>query len=199
MAKRIERSRVDAGRYELPKKLAFLQAEKVDYVAIVDRDGDFAVELGAGALSKLVKARGELKAMKAESKTADAAASQALQSEKAAHAETQAALAQAERRIKSLQKKLDAAVKTVADVSASKPAKAPSGAVSEADEREANSQAESAPVEVERAQESHGLVAADPVPQTDETDLAKAARIAVGAEAQSQPPAPESPQVPGMA
>jgi hypothetical protein len=199
MAKRIDRTRVDAGRYELPKKLAFLQVEKVDYVAIVDRDGDLAVELGAKALSKLVKARGELKAMKAVSKTAAAAASQALQAEEASHAETQAALAQAERRIKSLQKKLDAATQSTTEPRASKPAKAASGAVSEADERAARSQAEPAPVEVERAQESHGLVGADPLPATDETDLAHAARIAVGSEAQSQPPAPESPQVPGMA
>jgi hypothetical protein len=199
MAKRIDRSRVDAGRYELPKKLAFLQAEKVDYVAIVDRDGDFAVELGASALSKLVKARGELKAMRADGKTAAAAASQTLQAEKAAHAETQAALAQAERRIKSLQKKLDAAAKPSAEVRASKPAKASSGVRSEADKRAAQSQSEPAPVEVERAQESHGLVAADPVPPTDETDLAQAARIAVGSEAQTQPPAPDSPPVAGVA
>lgn len=65
MAKKIERSRVEAGKAELPRKLEFLSSEKVDYLLVLERDGDFSVEVPAGALAKLVKSRGELKAMKA--------------------------------------------------------------------------------------------------------------------------------------
>jgi hypothetical protein len=134
MAKKIDRSRVDAGRYELPKKLAFLQADKVDYVSLADKDGEFTVELSAGALSRLVKARAELKTIKSDHKTAAGEAAQALAAEKQAHDDTRAALAKAERRIKALEKKLATAAepaqatapqgKPAADAEATKPVKA---------------------------------------------------------------------------
>jgi len=108
MTKKIERSRVEAGKAELPRKVSFLSTEKVDYVLVFDRNGDLSVEVPAAALAKLVKARGELKALKGAQKQADATAGAALASEKEAHQATQAALAKAERRIKSLEKKLEA-------------------------------------------------------------------------------------------
>jgi hypothetical protein len=110
MAKKIERSRVEAGKAELPRKLEFLSTEKVDYLLVLERDGDFSVEVPAGALAKLVKSRGELKAMKAAQKQALAAATSALAAEREAHQSTHAALAKAERRIKALEKKLEANV-----------------------------------------------------------------------------------------
>lgn len=69
MAKKIDRSRIEAGKVELPKKLAFLTTDKIDYLAVHDRDGEFSVELPAAALAKLVKANSELKVLKGEMKT----------------------------------------------------------------------------------------------------------------------------------
>jgi hypothetical protein len=108
MTKKIERSRVEAGKAELPKKVSFLGTEKVDYLLVIDRDGDLSVEVAAAALAKLVKARGELKERKAAQKQSDAAAAAALALEKEAHLVTQAALDKAERRVKALEKKLEA-------------------------------------------------------------------------------------------
>ncbi len=105
MTKKIERSRVEAGKAELPRKVSFLATEKVDYVAVLDRDGDLTVEVPAAALAKIVKARGELKALKSAQRQSEAAAAAALALEKEAHQATQAALTKAERRVKALDKK----------------------------------------------------------------------------------------------
>jgi hypothetical protein len=64
MTKKYERSRVEAGKAELPKKVSFLTAEKVDYLLVLDRDGQLSVEVPATALAKLIKSRGDLKALK---------------------------------------------------------------------------------------------------------------------------------------
>lgn len=124
MTKKIERSRVEAGKAELPRKVSFLSTEKVDYVLVFDRNGDLSVEVPAAALAKLVKARGELKALKGAQKQADATAGASLASEKEAHQATQAALAKAERRIKSLEKKLEASTDKPAAPAAAAPAAA---------------------------------------------------------------------------
>ena len=109
MTKRIERNRIESGKIDLPRKLGFLTSDKVDFLSVTDRNGEFSVEMSVAALSKLVKAKGELKALKGEQKSAAAGHASALQAEKDAHAETQAALAKAERRIKALTKKLEGA------------------------------------------------------------------------------------------
>jgi hypothetical protein len=109
MTKRIERSRIESGKVELPRKLGFLTANQVDFLSVTDRNGEFSVEMPVAALSKLVKAKSELKALKAEQKSAAAGHVSALQAEKDAHAETQVALAKAERRIKALTKRLEGA------------------------------------------------------------------------------------------
>ena len=130
MTKKIERSRVEAGKAELPKKVSFLSTEKVDYLVVFDRDGELSVEVPAAALAKFVKARGELKALKGAQKQSDAAAATALATEKEAHQVTQAALAKAERRVKALEKKLEAsAAKPVAQApAAAAPVAAPTSA-----------------------------------------------------------------------
>ena len=128
MTKKIERSRVEAGKAELPRKVSFLSTEKVDYVLVFDRNGDLSVEVPAAALAKLVKARGELKALKGAQKQADATAGAALASEKEAHQATQAALAKAERRIKSLEKKLEASTDKPAAPAPAAAAAAPASA-----------------------------------------------------------------------
>jgi hypothetical protein len=128
MTKKIERSRVEAGKADLPRKVSFLSTERVDYLLVFDRSGDLSVEVSAAALAKLVKARGELKALKGAQKQADAAAGAALASEKEAHQETQAVLAKAERRIKSLEKKLEASRDKPAAPAAVAPASAPAPA-----------------------------------------------------------------------
>ncbi|AKJ29433.1 hypothetical protein [Caldimonas brevitalea] len=120
MAKKIDRARVEAGRVELPKKLAFLTAEKVDFSSVTDKDGDWSVELPAAALQKLVKSRNELKAVKADHKKAAAQQASLVDAEKAAHEETRQALAKAERRIKALEKKLAGQTADGADTSAPK-------------------------------------------------------------------------------
>jgi hypothetical protein len=124
MTKKIERSRVEAGKAELPKKVSFLSTEKVDYLLVLDREGELSVEVPAAALAKLVKARGELKLQKGAQKQADAAAAAALAAEKEAHQVTQAALAKAERRVKSLEKKLEASSAQAAPIPAAAPAPA---------------------------------------------------------------------------
>ena len=109
MTKRIERSRIESGKVELPRKLGFLTADKVDFLSVTDRNGELSVEMPVAALSRLVKAKSELKALKAEQKSAAAGHASALQAEKDAHAETRADLSKAERRIKALTKKLEGA------------------------------------------------------------------------------------------
>jgi hypothetical protein len=133
MTKKIERSRVEAGKAELPKKVSFLSTEKVDYLLVIDRDGELSVEVPAAALAKLVKARGEFKAVKGAQKQSEAAAAAALAAEKEAHQVTQAALVKAERRVKALEKKLEAsAEKPEAPApSAAAPAAAPASAIEE--------------------------------------------------------------------
>ena len=84
-------------------------ADKVDFLSVTDRDGELSVEMPVAALSKLVKAKAELKARKGERKADAAGHVSALQAERDAHTETQAALAKAERRIKALTKKLEGA------------------------------------------------------------------------------------------
>jgi len=128
MTKRIERNRIESGKIDLPRKLGFLTSDKVDFLSVTDRNGEFSVEMSVAALSKLVKAKGELKALKGEQKSAAAGHASALQAEKDAHAETQAALAKAERRIKALTKKLEGATPSK-DAAAAGAAKATNGAV----------------------------------------------------------------------
>jgi len=121
MAKRIERSRIESGKVELPRKLGFLTADKVDFLSVTDRDGEFSVEMPVPALSRLVKAKTELRALKGQRKSAAVGQATALQAEKDAHAETQAALAKAERRIKSLTKKLEEASSSGGGAAAAQP------------------------------------------------------------------------------
>lgn len=108
MTKRIDRARIDAGKVELPKKLAYLAADKVDFQTILDRDGEFSIELSSKALSRLVKTKGELKTIKADQKSAGALATAALQAEQEAHEATKRELAKVERQLKALRKKLEA-------------------------------------------------------------------------------------------
>lgn len=132
MTKKIERSRVEAGKAELPKKVSFLTSEKVDYLLVFDREGDLSVEVPAAALARLVKSRSELKTLKGSQKQSDAAASAALAAEKEAHQATQAALSKAERRVKALEKKLQTSTaKPVAPAPAAAPADAPAPALAE--------------------------------------------------------------------
>lgn len=122
MAKRIDRSRIDAGKVELPRNLAFLTDEKVDYLSVTDRDGDFTVEVPAAALSKLVKSKAELRALKSDQKKAAKAQSDALATEAQAHEATKAELAKALRKVQSLAKKIEAAASQAAPEASSKPA-----------------------------------------------------------------------------
>jgi hypothetical protein len=131
MTKRIERSRIESGKVELPRKLGFLIADKVDFQSVTDRNGEFSVEMPVAALSKLIKAKGELKAFKGEQRSAAAGHASALQAEKNAHAETQAAVAKAERRIKALMKKLEGATPSN-DAAAAAAARGASGAAPKA-------------------------------------------------------------------
>lgn len=128
MAKKIDRTRIEAGRFELPKKLAFLMEEKVDFVSVTDKDGDWTVELPVAAVKKLLKARTDLKAVKAEHKLAGGQSAAALAAAEAGHNETREALAKAERRIRALEKKLQ----TPAPTPAAQPTPAAEPAVSEA-------------------------------------------------------------------
>jgi len=124
VAKKIDRTRIESGKFALPKKLGFLTSEKVEFVSISEQvDGSFNVEVSTAALSKLVKARGELKTIKADNKKAAADAAKVLETEKAAHDETRAALAKAERRIKALEKKMAGDVGGGSSVGNGKPAK----------------------------------------------------------------------------
>lgn len=125
MAKKIDRSRIEAGRFEIPKKLAFLRDDNVDYVAINDKDGgEWTVEISSSALSRLVKAKRDLKSAKGEHKTALSEQAAMTQAAEAQHAETRDALAKAERRIKALEKKLANTVAApAAGASAPEPAK----------------------------------------------------------------------------
>ena len=109
MAKKIDRTRIEAGRFELPKKLAFLMEERVEFVSVTDKDGDWTVELPVAAVKKLLKARTDLKAVKAEHKLAGGQSAAALAAADAGHNETREALAKAERRIRALEKKLQTA------------------------------------------------------------------------------------------
>ncbi|MFN6996156.1 MAG: hypothetical protein ACK4PH_18315 [Aquincola tertiaricarbonis] len=108
MAKKIERSRIDAGRFELPTKLAFLSAEKLDFASVTDKDGQWSVEMPAAALQKLAKSRAELKLSKTEQKRLQAEHTAALEAERAAHQATRDELVKLQRRLKTLEKKLGA-------------------------------------------------------------------------------------------
>lgn len=130
MAKKIERSRIDAGRFELPTKLAFLATEKLDYVSITDKDGVWTIEVPAVALIKLSKARADLKQSKLEHKKQLADQVAGLDAERAAHQATRDELAKLQRRTKALEKKIALAgsappdaVITGADVAARSPGK----------------------------------------------------------------------------
>lgn len=123
MAKKIDRARIESGKVELPKKLAYLTGEKVDFLSITDKEGQWSVELSAGALQKLVKAKAELKSSKADGKKAATEQATALQAEKDAHEATRQELAKAARRIKALEKKLQPVAAAPAPVAA--PALAP--------------------------------------------------------------------------
>ncbi|HET9645829.1 MAG TPA: hypothetical protein VFP68_21305 [Burkholderiaceae bacterium] len=106
MAKRIERSRIESGRIELPRKLGFLTEQGVDFLSLTERDGNYTVELSVEALKKLVKARADLKTLKSDQKKVVSEQTEAMNAEKAAHEETRVTLAKAERRVKALEKKL---------------------------------------------------------------------------------------------
>jgi len=128
MAKKIDRARLESGRVELPKKLAFLLTEKVDFTSVTDRDGEWSVELSASALSKLVKSKTELKAVKGDQKKLATDHAAALAAQQQRLNELQAELAKAERRLKALDKKLTpfngngAAAKKAAKAKATAPA-----------------------------------------------------------------------------
>lgn len=107
MARRIDRSRIDAGKVDLPRKLAFLTSEKVDYLAVTEREGDYTVEVPSAALSRLVKARAELKALKSDQRSAAKTQGDAAAAAAQAHEATKAELAKALRRIKALDRKLE--------------------------------------------------------------------------------------------
>lgn len=106
MAKKIERSRIDAGRFELPTKLAFLANDKLDYVSVTDKDGVWSVEVPAVALMKLSKARADLKTSKLEHKKQLADQAAGLDTERAAHQATRDELVKLQRRTKALEKKV---------------------------------------------------------------------------------------------
>lgn len=106
MPKKIDRSRIEAGRFVLPNKLAFLLDDKVDFLSVAERDGEWAVELPAAALRKLVRGKTELKALKAQHKLDTGSHADALAAAEAGQGETRAALAKAEQRIRALEKKL---------------------------------------------------------------------------------------------
>ncbi|SDP61609.1 hypothetical protein SAMN05216303_105339 [Rhodoferax sp. OV413] len=108
MAKKIDRARIDSGRFELPKKLAFLTSEKVDFTSITDTDGDWSVQVPAAALQRIVKTKAELKLLKASNKLTVGEHAATLAAANAAHEESQRALASATRKIKALEKKLTA-------------------------------------------------------------------------------------------
>lgn len=114
MAKKIDRARIDSGRFELPNKLAFLASEKVDFTSITDTDGDWSVQLPAAALQRIVKTKTELKLLKASNKLTVGEHAATLATANAAHEEAQRALALATRKIKSLEKKLATTVPTPA-------------------------------------------------------------------------------------
>lgn len=107
MVKKIERSRIEAGRYELPSKLSFLMSEKLDFLSVTDRDGQWSVEMPAAAVSKLARARTDLKTNKAAQKKVDAQHATDLQAEQMAHGETRKELDKLQRRLKALERKLD--------------------------------------------------------------------------------------------
>ncbi|MCR5864187.1 hypothetical protein [Aquincola sp. J276] len=127
MAKKIDRSRIEAGRFDLPKKLAFLLEDKVDFHSIAERDGEWTVEMPASALQKLLRSKAQLKALKAEHKLATGGHAEALAAVEAEHGGTRAALSKAEQRIRALEKKLAAATATApmpaADASVAKAGK----------------------------------------------------------------------------
>lgn len=106
MAKKIERSRIDAGRFKLPTKLAFLANDKIDYVSVTDKDGVWSVEVPAVALMKLSKARADLKTSKLDHKKQLADQVAGLDAERAAHQATRDELVKLQRRTKALEKKV---------------------------------------------------------------------------------------------
>lgn len=69
-AKRTRKEQIDAGKRELPKKLSFLQEQKVDYLSIThdEASGELTVELGAAAVKALARKASELKELKAGQK-----------------------------------------------------------------------------------------------------------------------------------
>lgn len=162
MAKRIERSRIESGKVELPRRLGFLTADRVDFLSVTDRDGEFSVEMAVAALSRLVKAKAELKALKGEQKLAAAGQATALQAEKQAHAETQAALAKAERRIKSLTKKLEEASMSDGASSAARSVATPAKGAGKARLRASEAPKEAAP-DAPGGETAPALEASDPV------------------------------------
>ncbi|MCW7541608.1 hypothetical protein OOT46_27780 [Aquabacterium sp. A7-Y] len=66
--KRIKKEQVDAGKKELPRKLAYLQEEKIDYEAVTHNEDtdEWSVEMSSVAFRALARKRAELKELKAE-------------------------------------------------------------------------------------------------------------------------------------
>ncbi|HSI50651.1 MAG TPA: hypothetical protein VLA61_20470 [Ideonella sp.] len=122
MAKKIDRSRIEAGRFELPKKLAFLAEAKVDYTSISEAEDGWRVELPATAVAALAKLKASLKSLKADGKQVATVHADALSAVTAAHEVTRKELASAQRKIKALEKKLLASSATPV-AAASAPAK----------------------------------------------------------------------------
>lgn len=104
-AKNIDRSRIEQGRVVLPKKLNFLAVEKVEYLSVIDKDGEFSVVLSGPELQKLVKARQDLKAFKATMRLREKNNATEVSALKATVESLQADLAKAAKRIGTLDKR----------------------------------------------------------------------------------------------
>lgn len=202
MTKRIERSRIESGKVELPRKLGFLTADKVDFLSVTDRDGELSVEMPVAALSKLVKAKAELKALKGERKADAAGHVSALQAEREAHTETQAALAKAERRIKALTKKLEGATASSdstagaaskvghgASLKAAKSAAAPGKAASQGNSKPVSSARSAGAPETDASVAVGSIAPAAPKKVSRKKAVAQAAEAVVAPEAPAEGPA----------
>ena len=115
--KRIKKDQVDAGKKELPKKLAFLTEGKIDYANVGHDEStdDWTVELPLAAIRGLARKAAELKELKRAQKevTQQAALVPALQKDRAelialreTTADTDALLRKATRRVTALEKQL---------------------------------------------------------------------------------------------
>jgi hypothetical protein len=121
MARRIDRSRIESGKVALPRQLAFLIEQKIDFLSLIERDGEYTVELPVAALRRLAKAKADVKALKASQKQATGGHESALAAERDAHAATLRELASAMRKLKQLTPADAAAPRKAASQRAAKP------------------------------------------------------------------------------